>query len=51
MDWENVRGVDAEGTCYWDMMPIEYEYRYLPMINKGVEELPDSYRDGLDLIG
>ena len=51
MDWEDVRGVDAEGTCYCDVMPIEYESRYLPLINKSVEERPDSYRDGLDLIG
>lgn len=51
MDWEDVRGVDAEGTYYSDMMPVDYESWYLPLINKGVAELPDSYQAGLDLIG
>ena len=51
MDWEDVRGVDADGTYYSDMMPIEYDSWYLPLINKGVAELPDSYQAGLDLIG
>ena len=51
MDWEDVRGVDAEGTYYSDMMPVEYDSWYLPLINKGVAELPDSYQAGLDLIG
>ena len=51
MDWEDVRGVDAEGTYYSDMMPIEYENWYLPLIESGVDTVPDSYQAGLDLIG
>lgn len=51
MDWEDVRGVDAEGTYYSDMMPFEYDSWYLPLIESGVDYLPESYEAGLDLIG
>lgn len=50
MDWEDVRGVEAEGTYYEDMMPFEYESWYLPLIEQG-EDLPESHEAGEDLIG
>jgi hypothetical protein len=47
MDWEDVRDVDAEGTYYSDMMPLEYSAWYLPLIEQG-RGLPDCYEDGVN---
>ena len=51
MDWEDVRGIEAEGTYYSDMMPMEYDTWYLPLIEKGVSVMPDSHQEGQDQIG
>ena len=51
MDWEDVRGVVEEGTYYGDMMPIEYDNWYLPLINNGVTTMPDNYEEGENLLG
>ena len=51
MEWEDVRDVNADGTYYADMMPFAYEDWYLPLLEGGVEYLPDSYEAGLNLIG
>lgn len=51
MEWEDVRGVEDDDTYYADMMPFMYDSWYLPLIQAGVDSMPDSYEAGLELIG
>lgn len=51
MDWEEVRAADNSDNIYSDMMPFWYDSWYLPLIEKGVSELPDSYESGQALLG
>jgi len=46
--WEDVQ--TAEGI-YEDMMPVFYTQWYLPLLEKGVQELPHSYEEGFAIIG
>ena len=50
-DWEDVRNGDISGCIYSDMMPVIYDDWYVPLLNLGVTELPDSFDDGVDRIG
>ena len=50
-DWEDVRNGDTEDCIYSDMMPVLYNEWYAPLMDQGVEELPDNIEDGFALIG
>ena len=47
MYWEDVRNADTSECLYDEMMPAYYDDWYLPLINRGVTAMPDSYADGL----
>ena len=49
-DWADVRGGDTSGCIYSDMMPVLYDDWYAPLMELGVEELPDHVADGFALI-
>ena len=46
-DWEDVRSGDTSACIYNDMMPVIYDGWYVPLMELGVKELPDSYDDGV----
>ena len=45
MDWEDVRNADTSEMPYSDMMPLDYDDWYLPKIQSGVTQMPDSFTD------
>lgn len=50
LDWEDVRNADTSDSLYEDMMPSRYDDWYLPLIEKGIKELPDSFEAGQELL-
>ena len=48
--WDDVAAGDTSGCIYSDMMPVLYDDWYAPLMELGVEELPDSIADGFALI-
>ena len=40
--WDDVKDADTSDMIYTDMMPVEYENWYLPLIEAG-EPMPDSF--------
>ena len=49
-DWADVQSGDTSGCIYSDMMPVLYAQWYQPLMELGVEELPDCLEDGYALI-
>ena len=49
--WEDVESGDTSGCIYRDMMPIHYTDWYLPLLEQGVTEAPESYDEGLSMLG
>ena len=48
MKWEDMRDVHDP----WEvMLPYYYDDWYLPLLEMGISELPDSYNEGLALLG
>lgn len=48
--WDDVAAGDTSGCIYSDMMPVIYDDWYLPLLELGVEELPNSIAEGFALI-
>ena len=48
--WEDVESGDTSGCVYQDMMPIYYEDWYLPLLDLGYTEVPDSFEIGYDIV-
>lgn len=50
MDWADVENGDTSGCIYSDMMPVYYQDWYLPLLELGYTEAPNSLEDGWELI-
>jgi len=48
--WDDVRDGDTSGCLYSDMMPILYDNWYLPLVQQGVTELPESIEAGFGML-
>lgn len=49
--WEDVREGNVTGCIYDDMMPPQYDSWYLPLLAKETLVMPESYGEGLRLLG
>ena len=49
--WEDVREGDVSGCIYDDMMPPQYDSWYLPLLERETLVMPESYAEGLRLLG
>ena len=49
-DWSDIAASTASDLPYEDMMPVNYTDWYLPLIEAGVEEMPESFSEGEALI-
>lgn len=49
-NWEDVKNGDTSGCIYSDMMPVQYDTWYEPLMILGLEYLPASYQDGLSIL-
>lgn len=50
MEWEDMRDAKVEGIHFESMMPLTYEEWYLPQIEAGITEAPETF-DEADLSG
>ena len=50
MEWDDVLNGDTTGCPYDDMMPLGYNGWYLPLIQMGIEEAPNSVDEGAALL-
>ena len=48
--WDDVKEGDTSGCLYRDMMPLYYDTWYLPLLEKGVTTMPDSFTDGKTIL-
>ena len=50
MTWDDVQNGDTTGCIFADMMPLGYNGWYLPLIQMGITEAPDSVEAGAALL-
>lgn len=48
--WDDVKSGDTSGCLYSDMMPMQYDDWYIPLLELGVDSLPESYNAGKELL-